>query len=68
MKGVYNTPSSVCIVNQVESAIEAVDAVKSTFGPTTKIILVAHSFGSYISLQVCACYVFAFIMEILSRS
>lgn len=53
LNNIYSTPSSAGLSAQVESAIEVVDAVRSTFGPSTKIILAAHSVGSYISLQVC---------------
>ncbi|KAJ6519647.1 hypothetical protein C8R45DRAFT_952225 [Mycena sanguinolenta] len=36
---------------QVESAIEAVDAIRVTFG-TTKIVLSGHSVGAWVALQV----------------
>jgi pimeloyl-ACP methyl ester carboxylesterase len=37
---------------QVQSAIEAFDALRSEFGNNTKLILVGHSVGSWISTQV----------------
>ena len=50
--GIHNSPSSVSLSSQIESVIEVVDAVISTFGASTKIIIAAHSVGGYISLQV----------------
>ena len=40
------------LTSQVQSAIEAFDALRSEFGNNTKLILVGHSVGSWISTQV----------------
>lgn len=42
---------------QVDSALEALDALVASF-PQAKVILIAHSMGCWISLQVtnCLCY------------
>lgn len=37
---------------QIEGSIEAFDAVQSTFSAGTKIVVVGHSVGSWLSLQV----------------
>lgn len=47
---VYSDLSSVSLTSQVQSAIEAADAVKSTF-PATKVVLAGHSVGSWVALQ-----------------
>lgn len=48
---VYNDLSSVSLTSQVQSAIEAADAVKSKF-PATKVVVAGHSVGSWVALQV----------------
>jgi hypothetical protein len=37
---------------QIQNAVEAVDALKSTFGANAKVLVVAHSIGSWFALQV----------------
>lgn len=44
--------SRYCLTAQLQSAIEAFDALRSAFGSNTRIILVGHSMGSWIALQV----------------
>jgi hypothetical protein len=41
-----------CLTTQIQNAVEAFDAVKSTFGANTKILVLGHSIGSWIALQV----------------
>lgn len=44
--------ASYGLITQVQSAVEALDAVKLSFGSKTKIVLLAHSIGSWFALQV----------------
>ncbi|KAL0951434.1 hypothetical protein HGRIS_008127 [Hohenbuehelia grisea] len=37
---------------QVKSALEAFDAVKSTYGRETSVVLIGHSVGSWVALQI----------------
>jgi len=37
---------------QVESAVEALDAIKNSFGSKTKVVIIGHSVGAWIALQV----------------
>ncbi|KDQ63374.1 hypothetical protein JAAARDRAFT_29400 [Jaapia argillacea MUCL 33604] len=46
------TLDSVGLTAQVASAIEAVDLIKDTFGNNTKIVVIGHSVGSWITLKV----------------
>lgn len=39
------------LTNQVQNAIEAFDAIKSTFSQKTKVVLLGHSIGSWFALQ-----------------
>ena len=48
---VFTNPSSVGLSAQLESAIEALDAVKQTLQPKN-IVLVGHSLGGWLCLQV----------------
>ncbi|KAF8078790.1 hypothetical protein FPV67DRAFT_1466481 [Lyophyllum atratum] len=47
-----NSSSTYGLTAQVESSIEAFDAIQSAFGVDTKIIVVGHSVGAWLSLQV----------------
>jgi hypothetical protein len=40
------------ITTQIQNAIEAFDAVKLTFGSNVKVLLIGHSVGCWIALQV----------------
>lgn len=40
------------LTNQIQNAIEALDAVKTTFGSNTKVVILGHSIGSWFALQV----------------
>jgi hypothetical protein len=55
-------PQRYGLATQIRNAVEAFDAVKLTFGPSTKVILLGHSIGSWFALQVvsqiiCLCIV-----------
>jgi pimeloyl-ACP methyl ester carboxylesterase len=41
-----------CLTTQIQNAVEAFDAIKSMYGPEIKIVLLGHSVGSWIALQV----------------
>lgn len=49
--GAYKDPYSVGLTAQVESALEAVDAIKAAF-PQSAIAVAGHSVGAWITLQV----------------
>lgn len=49
---VQRDASSYGLSTQVQSAVEAFDAVRLAFGSQTKVILLAHSIGSWFALQV----------------
>lgn len=40
------------LTTQIQSAVEALDAVKAAFGPNTKVVILGHSIGSWFTLQV----------------
>lgn len=40
------------LTEQIQSHIEALDAIKTHFGKETKVILIGHSIGAWIALQV----------------
>ena len=48
----HNT-SDCSLVAQVQSAIEAFDALKTEFGNGTELFLIGHSVGAWIASQVC---------------
>jgi len=50
-QSVFTNPSSVGLPAQLKSAIEALDAVKQTLQPKN-IVLVGHSLGGWLCLQV----------------
>jgi esterase/lipase superfamily enzyme len=52
---------------QVDSALEAFDAVREAFSSAT-IIIISHSVGAWISLQVSAVQQLAFHVQLTSRS
>jgi hypothetical protein len=45
------------LTTQVQSAIEAFDAIKTAFGAHTKVVIVGHSVGAWISLQVLESFI-----------
>lgn len=47
----YKDASDIGLTAQVQSAIEAVDAIRSSF-EKSKVVVVGHSMGSWITLQV----------------
>jgi hypothetical protein len=46
------TSKQFALACQVESAIQAFDAVKKTFGAHVKIVLAGHSVGAWVTTQV----------------
>jgi len=45
-------PQRYGLTTQIQNAVEAFDSVKLAFGPTIKIILIGHSIGAWVALQV----------------
>ncbi|TFK36880.1 hypothetical protein BDQ12DRAFT_713826 [Crucibulum laeve] len=51
--GIQEGPiTSWSLTSQVQSAIEALEAIKLTCGPSSKVVVIGHSVGGWISLQV----------------
>lgn len=51
--GIGENTSRCDLTLQVESAIATFDAIKSAFGLDSKVVIVGHSVGSWVTLQVC---------------
>lgn len=52
--GFHGSSSSYSLACQVQSALEAFDAIKASFGAHTKVVIIGHSVGAWVSLQVVA--------------
>jgi pimeloyl-ACP methyl ester carboxylesterase len=50
--GLTATNPNLSLDAQTSSAVEALDAMHAHFGPSSRIVLVGHSVGSWITLQV----------------
>lgn len=50
--GFHTPPGCHRLLLQIQSAIEAFDAIKVEYGPDIPVTVVGHSIGSWITLQV----------------
>lgn len=51
-----SAPTCYGLSAQVEAALQAFDAIKSTFGHDTRVVLVGHSVGAWLALQVSVAF------------
>ncbi|EPQ60467.1 hypothetical protein GLOTRDRAFT_135140 [Gloeophyllum trabeum ATCC 11539] len=48
---VFSHPERVCLTAQVQAVIEVLDSLKSAYGDNTRIVMIGHSVGTWITLQ-----------------